>query len=61
MCQNLLFGTYLLLYKNMIFDQIHIGIFYHFGFKRLFDYSELKRYVDLPKQTKAILDPDHFG
>ena len=35
----------------MIFDQIHIDIFYHISFKRLFDYAELKRFDDLPKQT----------
>ena len=38
----------------MIFDQIHIDLFYYFRFKRLFDsgfdYAELKRYNDLPKQ-----------
>ena len=39
----------------MIFDQIHIDLFYHIRFKRLFDSgfdcAELKRYDDLPKQT----------
>ena len=53
----------LLLYKKMIFDQIHIDLFYHIRFKRLFDsgfdYAELKRYGDLRKQTWAISDPEH--
>ena len=53
----------LLLYKKMIFDQIHIDLFYHIRFKRLlapvFDYDELKRYDDLPKKTWAISDPEY--
>ena len=32
-----------------------------FSKSRLFDYDELKRCHDLPKQTYAISDPDHFG
>ena len=28
-----------------------LTIFYHISFKCLFDYAELKRYDDLPKQT----------
>ena len=52
----------------MIFDQLYIDLFYHIRFKRLFDsrgltpgfdYVELKRYDDLPKQTWAISDPEH--
>ena len=35
----------------MNFDQIQIDLFYHLSFKRLFDYAELRRYDDLPKQT----------
>ena len=35
----------------MIFDQIHIDIFYRISFKRLFAYDELNRYDDLPKKT----------
>ena len=49
------FSTY---YINNDFDQIHIDIFYHIRFKRLFDYGGLKRYSELPKQ--ATSDPDRF-
>ena len=36
----------------------YCDIFYRISFKRLFDYTELKRYDDLPKQTaRAILVP----
>ena len=49
----------------MIFDQIHIDLFCHIRIKRIltpgFAYAELKRYDDLPKQTWAILDPQHLA
>ena len=47
----------------MIFDQLHIDLFYHILFKLYLtpgsDYAEFKWYVDLPKLARAISDPEH--
>ena len=47
----------------MIFEQIHIALFYYVRFYVCltpgFDYAELKRYDDLLKETWAISDPEH--